>query len=706
MPMARCESAVRALALLVLCVVTCNVLVSSIWPMLVASLQRECPAQATTAASAVTSADVTAFRTTTASRAHTTVPRVRKQKQEQHQQQQQQQHQHQQQQQPQPWLAGVAMTTSNSREAYNNVATDPEADDLEAMAAAILQEEIERLQQERDLKLLLVTQLETEVAEGDVKSRKEGEGTTRGPLNNAASTAVLPYRQKYDAFADLDENATEVHVWSAFDRAFFFDRGPNPQDPPSGRLTRARRVEVELVVRTSVKSLPELQGRGNATPRATLLFGYKQTARHLGTRYDLYFQLSTEQGTSVQRVQLIRPLGDLILHRDKGFVRAAPSKASSRQRTPRLHVLVPASTRGQLHRLSEFIAHLVNTTAASSRARQTWLLRTVTFTLIVMTTDKRTLEHVTNVVRNSVGEASLADRFNVAFINASEFDWRLAIKRLPSRHAQGGSSDDTEDILAVLETDHLASPTTLQRCLAMVSSGKRAFWPVPLRLYNPRLVPMATMRGKRLKVANGLGTWQVDDFSAFCMARSDVASALGAIQDQHPSTRSTNTPELGELLFKHGQRSAAGQVRMMRAPEPTLFRQYRPMKCTLPRPAPPEEEIPDQGAGTGDKIRHHHGPSSSSNNRNKESTSHTDMTSTSYVAVTAQHNKHSPLPVQHNKHSPLPVQQHGAIERCLGKKAVAQAPQSVLSQVYFGPSAEKEKLFAAEKRVMQALGTS
>eukprot|EP00117_Sycon_ciliatum_P017304 scpid21049/ scgid16354/ Chondroitin sulfate N-acetylgalactosaminyltransferase 1; Chondroitin beta-1,4-N-acetylgalactosaminyltransferase 1 len=441
-----------------------------------------------------------------------------------------------------------------------------------------------------------VSKLE-EIVRGEQAPIRRDEPPTRvtvsRPLSGADVKAVHTR-----IFSMARESEHDVVPWSVFNRTHYHHTQGRET---GGLLTGWRLREVQLVLRTAVHSLPSSYTADGFTD------GFRFLMRRYGIAYELFFT-SNKSKTDVRRVRIMRALGRLATS-DLGMS-SSPStlgKLNDYQRALTAHPHVNSS------RFNDGHVRTSNQRVTSSLHKLESLRRPLHFVLLVTGRKKHLIEFLHSFIVNVLGvktgakyvqsvdvhltivamtpDSSLANKLEVAVkerCRAIDFD-RVTFKwladkfdtELALRAAMDLYGAGDNAVMSLINVDMRFNKESVKRCRNLPERGRRVYWPVSFRLYNVRL-------------AHGASAVKVKLEKRFRLSPS-VGFWAEQDYDVFCMFASDLTSALGNLsldsetrqslplftLAIYRQFARSGSFRSMRLPDRTLIRLYRPMRCAL-----------------------------------------------------------------------------------------------------------------------------
>lgn len=141
--------------------------------------------------------------------------------------------------------------------------------------------------------------------------------------------------------------------------------------------------------------------------------------------------------------------------------------------------------------------------------------------------------------------------------------------------AQQKLSRDMGELLFFCDVDVLMHPDFFSRCRSNTKKGHQVYYPVVFSLYNPKLVyplfdKVVPPVNEQLSVDEQSGFWRTFGFGMACMFRDDYEASGG-----FPDIRTWG----GEDVALYQQFLKLDNIKVVRAPDPSLFHLYHHKKC-------------------------------------------------------------------------------------------------------------------------------
>ncbi|XP_045599754.2 chondroitin sulfate N-acetylgalactosaminyltransferase 2 isoform X1 [Procambarus clarkii] len=142
--------------------------------------------------------------------------------------------------------------------------------------------------------------------------------------------------------------------------------------------------------------------------------------------------------------------------------------------------------------------------------------------------------------------------------------------------AQHKISKDMGELLFFCDVDVLMHPDFFNRCRSNTKKGHQVYYPVVFSLYNPKLVyplfdKVVPPVSEQLAVDEQSGFWRTFGFGMACMFRRDYGASGG-----FPDIRTWG----GEDVALYQQFLKLDNIKVIRAPDPSLFHLYHHKECT------------------------------------------------------------------------------------------------------------------------------
>lgn len=351
-----------------------------------------------------------------------------------------------------------------------------------------LQEEINSLRaltESTEKEWLDLAKLNAELQRQLVSAYQAVRNTTRGSKLDLSAAFKL-----YEKISSRrPRNEYDVSPWNTFtfDTIHQLDVGYARQ--PAGPGTPDKRREVREVI---FKAIEALSGDFKPTDLAD---GFVRIDRSLGTQYELFFRKAAEPNT-FKRVCLVRALGD--------FQALGPLEVlNTRKRI--VNIVLPVLDR--VRHLGEFIRFFLSKLAESDFNR-------VFVTVVYF--GKTGYSRVRNVVQDEFAESKFS---NFLLLDAPGEKFSRV------RGLQIGASHWNKPevpILLLADVDLRFDKEFLERCRTQARMGRKVYYPIPFRLYNPRVAflgkPVPPIE-KLLHVHHKSGFWDDWDFTPSCQYR-------------------------------------------------------------------------------------------------------------------------------------------------------------------------------------------
>ncbi|ROT73284.1 hypothetical protein C7M84_008283 [Penaeus vannamei] len=297
-------------------------------------------------------------------------------------------------------------------------------------------------------------------------------------------------------------------------------------------------AEASWFLRIQDKAAEHLSGSLGQTIRQEDFLHGRYRFLPSGLEFDLYFR-SPERASDL-RVTLFQPVG--LLH----VIRLASID-------PKQVVNVVVPVRGATTRLRDLLDHLAEGVLPFDPA----------LSLTLIAKDIRTAGEVTAMAED-------------AFKALTSFKWKVNAR--DALTANGLTIDDAltkefGDTVLVAEEEPFLHPDFLVRCRGNVARGRQVYFPVPFALFNPSVTyPLFDQEVPhlidQLVVKEHFGYWKHSRAVAACVSRADLASLL-------KETRRG----MVAAMFKEAVMSKT--IKIIRAPDPSLFLVYQDTNCTL-----------------------------------------------------------------------------------------------------------------------------